>query len=239
LFSIPILASSASGLASQTELYTGWNYIGGLWEKNILSQLFWFHDAKSPRVPGKRSSKYRAPTWSWASIDGRIAWYHPSLEYKWLATINIVSVHVELKDTSHPFSEVIGGELRVRGSLQTTYRVKKRTESETDPNNLRMAGTQFQFPSGGDLTIYQDTACPCENPCESCKGGLAFILLGEYEKVAEPPLKRHVHSQIGLVLTPVEGDRYYFRRIGWFLEHLRLKTSSFPDHSVMREVTIF
>lgn len=112
-----------TGLASRIQLYTGWNYIGGLWEQNILSQLFWFHYAGYPRVPGKRSSKYRVPTWSWASIDGEIAWYHPSPEYKWLATI--VSTHVELKDTSYPFSEVMGGELRVRGSLQTAYGVKK------------------------------------------------------------------------------------------------------------------
>jgi hypothetical protein len=67
---------------------------------------------------------------------------------------------------------------------------------------------------------------------------MAFLLLGEYERAAERPLKRYVHSQIGLVLTPVERDGHCFRRIGWFREQLRQNKSSFTEHSVIRDVTI-
>jgi hypothetical protein len=108
-----------------------------------MSQLFWYNVARFPskrkRVPGKRSSKYCAPTWSWASIEGDIAWYHQSIEYKWLATI--VSAHVDLADPSYPFSETTGWVLRIRGSSQTAYEVKKRDDPKNDANNLKMAGT--------------------------------------------------------------------------------------------------
>jgi hypothetical protein len=35
-----------------------------------------------------------------------------------------------------------------------------------------MAGTEFRLPSGGNLTIYQDTICPCQVPYGVCKGGM-------------------------------------------------------------------
>jgi hypothetical protein len=101
-----------------------------------------------------------------------------------------------------------------------------------------MAGTQFRLPSDGDLTVYQDTTSPCQIPCKVCSGGMVFLLVGEREKAPEPPLHRHVHAQIGLVLAPVKGTEDKFRRIGWFLEHLREKESSFTTYSEVREITI-
>ncbi|KAK8123146.1 hypothetical protein PG984_011816 [Apiospora sp. TS-2023a] len=47
-------------------------YVAGIFERHLIPMLEWH----TSRVPGAttRPREYRAPTWSWASIDGR-AWY--------------------------------------------------------------------------------------------------------------------------------------------------------------------
>lgn len=200
-----------SGIASHVRLYTGWRYLAGLWEPNLLHHLFWYNKARHPnrstRVCGTRPSVCRAPSWSWASIEGDINWYMPVIDYKWQA--KVTEAHVDLVDPSYPFGQVYGGALRIFGQLQWSYSVKGNHDFHT-------AGTQFQFPSGGDLIVYQDTTCPCEAPCEVCSEGIAFLLLGVHEKAPQSPIKRYMKAQIGLVLAEVKGKAGCFRRIGWF-----------------------
>lgn len=55
-----------SGLAQHIELQTNREYVAGLWREGLESQLCWRR--RDPRQ--QRPPVYRAPTWSWASIDG-------------------------------------------------------------------------------------------------------------------------------------------------------------------------
>lgn len=58
-----------SGIAHQYQKVTSDQYLAGLWRKDLLRQLCW---GKAHAVgPCIRPSRYRAPTWSWASINGR------------------------------------------------------------------------------------------------------------------------------------------------------------------------
>jgi hypothetical protein len=54
-----------SGLAKSVAKSTGWTYIAGLWEENLIVDLIW--TTMNPRL-AKRSVPWRAPTFSWASI---------------------------------------------------------------------------------------------------------------------------------------------------------------------------
>ena len=45
------------------------SYLGGLWEKDLIDQLLWISKIKPPPP---RPKAYRAPTWSWASINGPV-----------------------------------------------------------------------------------------------------------------------------------------------------------------------
>jgi hypothetical protein len=47
-------------------------YCAGIWEDDFLHQMMW-----CAWPPGKRSSVYRAPSWSWGSIDGKILFVTP------------------------------------------------------------------------------------------------------------------------------------------------------------------
>jgi hypothetical protein len=75
-----------SGLATRVIMETGDTYIAGLWKKDLALGLLW-HSKHASSNPSSRtfdweidyeklstcSAEYRAPTWSWASIDGMIS----------------------------------------------------------------------------------------------------------------------------------------------------------------------
>jgi hypothetical protein len=71
-----------------------------------------------------RGTEYRAPTWSWASVDGGTAFWTPRYAHKnhifqvssrMLATLDKVSI--ELKDSENPYGQVVSGELVISGTL--------------------------------------------------------------------------------------------------------------------------
>lgn len=81
---LPALA----GLAKKIQDATGDVYLAGLWKKFIIEDLCWrttpFDESRSPGPGGFRyrygprrhrvtkATAYRAPSWSWASLNGRI-----------------------------------------------------------------------------------------------------------------------------------------------------------------------
>ncbi|CAH0049018.1 unnamed protein product [Clonostachys solani] len=56
------------GIADLFRQVTGGQYLAGLWHSNLLHLLDWWVD--KPRI--RRSPEYRAPSWSWASLDGPV-----------------------------------------------------------------------------------------------------------------------------------------------------------------------
>jgi hypothetical protein len=64
-----------SGIAKKVASITGDTYVAGFWRKHLEEQLLWrlqSGDSREELLP--RSSHYCAPSWSWASIKGRIAY---------------------------------------------------------------------------------------------------------------------------------------------------------------------
>lgn len=62
-----------SGLAQLRKQARGGVYLAGLWQDSLIHDLCWYHTldynvATSGRV-GRRPAEYRAPSWSWASVD--------------------------------------------------------------------------------------------------------------------------------------------------------------------------
>jgi hypothetical protein len=84
-----------SGLASKIGAATGERYLVGLWDNPSLPQaLLWYVPTKyqadgspSRRTASLNKAGYRAPSWSWASIDARITWNWPRGSNEHLATI--------------------------------------------------------------------------------------------------------------------------------------------------------
>lgn len=57
-----------SGIAKLIAKRYGATYLCGLWKENLVDQLLWVS-----RTSMGRPDSYRAPSWSWASVDGYIA----------------------------------------------------------------------------------------------------------------------------------------------------------------------
>ena len=65
-----------SGIAKRMQSLLDDVYLAGLWRKDLPFQLLWsvddISDTAATRVRAKRPRRYRAPSWSWASLDGPV-----------------------------------------------------------------------------------------------------------------------------------------------------------------------
>lgn len=104
-----------SGLASRFQAITKDEYIAGHWRINLEQSLFW------TCIPGAfRVKLYRAPTWSWASIEGGLTAqdeYRPSDDPESLQVLN-ACVQV---DGDNPFGRVTAGKLMVKASAMEAH----------------------------------------------------------------------------------------------------------------------
>jgi hypothetical protein len=91
-----------SRLAKHFESYLpGSTYMSGLWSDSLLEDLLWSSGAKKNGVHAK-PRKRRAPSWSWAAIDGDVA-YLPGFP----TTRNIVSIACYAQVQAHK-AQMIG-----------------------------------------------------------------------------------------------------------------------------------
>lgn len=122
-----------SGLASVFATLTGDRYLAGLWESNLEAGLLWQSShSEKPRL--HRPPKYRAPSWSWAALDGQVE-FHSDVYYT-SPGIPLDQITFALKDIdvamslagSNPYGSVAAGSMNVTGRLkQVEYQI--RTES--------------------------------------------------------------------------------------------------------------
>jgi hypothetical protein len=62
-----------AGVASQIAKSSRGRYLAGLWEEALLPDLLWHVDEPMDARTQQQPQAYRAPSWSWASVDGKVA----------------------------------------------------------------------------------------------------------------------------------------------------------------------
>lgn len=106
---------AVSGMASKFAKKVQSEYLAGLWRNNLVHDLFW-----QTAAIATKSKTYRAPSWSWASLDGRINW--PS--WRFYSSCNKCSMyctmlHVQTTPAGlDPYGAVKDGFLKVQGALE-------------------------------------------------------------------------------------------------------------------------
>jgi Heterokaryon incompatibility protein (HET) len=111
--------TALSGIAKMAQARLSSQYLAGLWENDLARGLEWTvcTTTHCPRVPiSRRLSKYRAPTWSWASVEGQVEWKsipRPN-------GVNILRSHCEISNLDTT-GAVHGGYLHLSGLVISAY----------------------------------------------------------------------------------------------------------------------
>lgn len=105
-----------SGIAKRQQAELEDQYVAGLWRKWLPSQLLWHVDncRQIDNTASVRPEKYRAPSWSWASVDGVISTGKFSDDG---VIVDVLEVSIT-PATADPTGLVKSGFLRLRGVLK-------------------------------------------------------------------------------------------------------------------------
>jgi hypothetical protein len=103
------------------------DYLAGLWRNSLASDLLWRYPVTHPGS-GYRPGKYRAPTWSWASVEGQIAWPAevPHAIVSSESMIKILNVRMTPEGSDQPgqatdyTGQIKMGHIYLRGRLRST-----------------------------------------------------------------------------------------------------------------------
>ncbi|CAK1355983.1 uncharacterized protein RHO25_000368 [Cercospora beticola] len=85
-------------------------YVAGLWRSLLPCCLLW---AVQDDAVTKRAAPYRAPTWSWLSIEGPVCCTSQAEGEQDLC--DIISIRVDLIDSRNPYGQIRAGDIILRG----------------------------------------------------------------------------------------------------------------------------
>ncbi|KAH9887389.1 heterokaryon incompatibility protein-domain-containing protein [Cubamyces lactineus] len=96
-----------AGLAEMFASTLGPDYLAGLWRDSLFQDLLWQRTGRARACSAP--SRYRAPSWSWASVDGQTK--HGMIDEPAHYLAEVVECTVKLLDKKLPFGQVVGGSL--------------------------------------------------------------------------------------------------------------------------------
>jgi len=198
-----------SGLARLLAERLDDEYVAGLWRKSLIEGLLW-QGLGVHRVP-----KYRAPSWSWASVDGIPAM---GMLTKWEPLADILDCKVELKG-KNIFGEVKNGWIKMQAPLVLLIldeRVDPEATGVPYHNNPKVRTkkgdpkgfySRFDFPFAGP-TAREDALAIVE----SLKGVDIFALILAKGLPEDEDSEVTYHS---LIVRSAEGDNSAMQRLGF------------------------
>ena len=219
-----------SGIAKRFHSALSSEYLAGLWRDNLPIELIWrVSRAESDNV--QRPSRYRAPSWSWASVDTQII--NKFVDCELFPLIAVTDSHIDHL-SSDPFSQVTGGWIRVRGTLHPALLYPSDGYSWDLKYNLVLpqTGRQLYAMPDAELKTSDFSRRAVRNPIIRGDGSRqmeemldSFKEKGFFVSWYENPLYLlPVVSDVsqkgtfGIVLEPIASERGTYKRWGWFEE---------------------
>jgi hypothetical protein len=219
-----------SGIANQIQPMRKTGYLAGLWQDTLLHDLLW---TTFPTSQGKsRANPWRAPSWSWASIDNAICY---DFRYQFRSklrletklaldfTVKILEANCELAGPD-PVGEVTSGFIRLYGSVVQVSLKRDIQENKWAPDNNI-------FYNGGPLGLFYPNGT-------GCMEGTGIYCL----KMAEIPKLQENGRYIFMVMQVVNMDEQIYERIGLLLiereDHSANHIEDLMGNLLPREITI-
>lgn len=108
-----------SGIASKVQQATNSSYFGGVWKDNLASDLLWSTSvADLPDAHYFALDKYRAPTFSWASLNTPVAYTAPDDEERETFTPTITLVSSSISPSGlNPLGSISTACIKLRGPI--------------------------------------------------------------------------------------------------------------------------
>ncbi|TVY80654.1 hypothetical protein LSUE1_G004910, partial [Lachnellula suecica] len=193
-----------SGIASRFKKQLQCQYLAGVWRSHLMHDLFWntVGSASKPK-------EYRAPSWSWASLDARITW--PNWQF---CTFDDCKTYCTILDATtvmsglDPFGAVQGGHLKISGAIIETELLWG--------NNIESFKSQYPFSvchNGKRIAIADLDMEKGESKISGRKSYWSLLVAKCSEKQGKKPIAR------GLVLQKLVSERDglgEFARVGIF-----------------------
>ena len=193
------------------------DYLAGLWKIDLPICLLWYVTG-SP--PPSRPEEWRAPTWSWASIDGGVGFFNERYQFSFKSHVRVGECFCDPMSVD-PFGKVRKARIKIVGDLVPVILEVKATSAAAYDG-------QFVGSCGKPPKAFEDIIATV------CAGGESYEILpdlrlecGTYNTCAEDYFCLHLGNTFSLlkagercwwlVLHRIvgasdEGD--FFRRIG-------------------------
>lgn len=194
---------AVSGIINRVSALLGEKNVMGLWEDSMSAGLFWYVPGCGLLSPA-RPEIWRAPTWSWASVDGSIASRHvpagnSECTSEYLLDVLKTSPHQHLpRNAANP---VISVKVVLKGGLKRIGRLL----SEQSPR-FRSLYDRARDMGGEQTYQWDDSAWVLSE--EACNIGLLFFMPG---RIVYNISGREVES---LLLRCEDDNAGMFTRIG-------------------------
>ncbi len=192
-----------SGIVKRLQPLFNTDYLAGLWRDNLLEQMLWYvdsYDGERRFLAEEKRPEYRAPSWSWASINAPIV---PPLLYSekhHMATI--IEAHVT-PVTDDITGQIKGGYIHLRAPLFPV---------QVDISINKYLSLSWDWEQMETRYMIDDRIKPDVWP-QSAVEGLQFVplLMTSYS----PRGKEFTLCIYGLMLQPVEEKQGVYQRWGY------------------------
>ncbi|KAF2734836.1 hypothetical protein EJ04DRAFT_552451 [Polyplosphaeria fusca] len=205
-------------------------YLAGHWERDLVRQLAWTGANGSERV-----KVYRAPSWSWASVDAPIQDFiglHSDEHGRgttWRPLVEVINVQVEL-ETDDPMGQVKSGFLRLRG-LVLKLEIVKLLSARYGGGSNRADDEEIILVDGTRTNLHlqqDDEPFPLITPCQLVCLPISITLAkGEGQEM----------DFKSIALVPVDAGNTY-RRVGYLGPNISdaLTLENFRKDPILQEI---
>ncbi|KAF4945964.1 hypothetical protein FGADI_11537 [Fusarium gaditjirri] len=193
---------AVSGLASVFAERLDDQYLAGLWRSDLVVGLCW----QGPKYGCRRVREYRAPSWSWASVDGSVS---VDIPYTHSILAKIVDAEATPKG-ANPYGEVLEGQIKIRAPMERLYpTLRESTQQagfELRTENAQDGGVICRFDSP---EFTEDLFKEARGTPENIQGREFFALL----LIETPGFRDENYPIWGLVIENIQGKEEY-QRVG-------------------------
>ncbi|KAF4906973.1 hypothetical protein CGCVW01_v012693 [Colletotrichum viniferum] len=214
-----------SGIAKLFQEVSSDRYLAGIWRSRVLYLLNWSVFTPKPKL----SVQYRAPSWSWASVDGPLKMHTYFGRYNFQVTV--LEMEVTTKSGGQDVVDVTGGFIKLRGPLITRYYTQQHSIDSDGQISIQL--------KDGDNNSWNVRPFPDTTETQFAgRGMINFLVLSAHEDAlwSHAEFTSKVETEIFcIILAPIsESDRIY-KRIGWFRDRHQKPPSQIELLSAFRE----